>query len=204
MNRIESARNMEEEGLSNMGFTQLEYEWYEGGELDVVKKVVPVDQVGCDMPIDGVRFVGNELKSLRYTLTPPEIERYLWLGEKTSQAVETVLTEMKQGDRESEIIGEMTRLLWRDGIGQVGYQAAADDRVYKYRHPIPTEQKIERYVMLNVMSIKWGLNVTITRLMHFGEIPEKLQKQYRDNVYIEWAMFCVVHWYLLYLFESLF
>ena len=65
MNRIESARNMEEEGLSNMGFTQLEYEWYEGGELDVVKKVVPVDQVGCDMPIDGVRFVGNELKSLR-------------------------------------------------------------------------------------------------------------------------------------------
>ena len=188
VNRIESARNMEEEGLSDMGFTLLEYDWYEGDEMDVVKKIVPVDQVGCDMPVEGVRFVGDELKSLRYTLTPPEIERYLWLGEKTSVVVETVLTEMKQGDRESEITGEMTRLLWRDGIGQVGYQAAADDRVYKYRHPIPTEQKIERYVMLNVMSRKWGLNITITRLMHFGKISEKLLKQYRDNVYIECAM----------------
>jgi Xaa-Pro aminopeptidase len=42
--------------------------------------------------------------------------------------------------------------------------------------------------MLNVMSRKWGLNITITRLMHFGKISEKLLKQYRDNVYIECAM----------------
>lgn len=187
-NRIESARNMEEEGLGDMGFTLLEYDWYEGDEMDAVKKVVPVDQIGCDVPLDGARFVGNELKSLRYSLLPPEIERYLWLGEKTSRAVETVLMEMKRGDRESEIIGEMTRLLWKDGIGQVGYQAAADDRAYRFRHAIPTEQKIENYVMLNVMSRKWGLNITITRTMHFGEAPEKLKKQYRDNVHIECGM----------------
>ena len=187
-NRIESARNMEEEGLEDLSFTLLEYEWYEGSEMDCIKKVVPIDKVGCDMPLEGTQFIGDEIKSLRYSLTPPEIERYLWLGEKTSRAVETVLMEMKQGDTEAEITGEMTRLLWRDGIGQVGYQAAADNRVYKYRHPIPTERKIERYVMLNVMSRKWGLNITITRLMHFGKAPEKLKKQYKDNVYIECAM----------------
>ncbi len=187
-NRIESARNMEEEGLAGLDFILLEYEWYEGSEMDCIKKVVPIEKVGCDMLIDGTQFIGDEIKSLRYSLTPPEIERYLWLGEKTSRAVETVLMEMKQGDTEAEITGEMTRLLWRDGIGQVGYQAAADERVYKYRHPIPTEQKIKRYAMLNVMSRKWGLNITVTRLMHFGKIPEELQKQYRDNVYIECAM----------------
>jgi Xaa-Pro aminopeptidase len=187
-NRIESARNMEEEGLGELDFTLLEYEWYEGDEMDYIKKVVPIEKIGCDIPLDGTQFIGDEIKSLRYSLTSPEIERYLWLGEKTSRAVETILMEMKQGDTEAEITGEMTRLLWRDGIGQVGYQAAADDRVYKYRHPIPTEQKIERYVMLNVMSRKWGLNVTITRLMHFGKIPKKLQNQYRDNVFIECAM----------------
>jgi Xaa-Pro aminopeptidase len=187
-NRIESARNMEEEGLKDLGFTLLEYEWYEGSEMDCVEKVVPVEQVGCDILLEGTRFVGDEIKGLRYSLTPPEIERYLWLGEKTSLAVETVLSEMKPGDRESEITGEMTRLLWKDGIGQVGYQAAADDRVYKYRHPIPTEQKIEKLCMLNVMSRKWGLNITITRMMHFGKAPEKLKKQYRDNAQIECAM----------------
>jgi hypothetical protein len=187
-NRIESARNMEEEGLRDLGFTLLEYEWYEGSELDVIGRVVPIAAVGCDVPLEGTRYVGDALKALRYALTPPEIERYLWLGEKTSRAVETVLMEMKRGDTEGEITGEMTRLLWKDGIGQVGYQAAADDRVYRFRHPIPTEQKIENYAMLNVMSRKWGLNITITRLMHFGKAPEKLKKQYRDNVLIECAM----------------
>jgi hypothetical protein len=187
-NRIESARNMEEEGLRDLGFTLLEYEWYEGSELDVIGRVVPIEAVGCDVPLNGTRYVGDDLKALRYALTPPEIERYLWLGEKTSRAVETVLMEMKRGDTEAELTGEMTRLLWKDGIGQVGYQAAADDRIYRFRHPIPTEQKIENYAMLNVMSRKWGLNITITRLMHFGKAPEKLKKQYRDNVLIECAM----------------
>lgn len=61
--------------------------------------------------------MGDELKSLRYSLTPPEIERYLWLGKMTLRAVETVLMEMKRGQTEAEIAGEMTRLLWKDGIG---------------------------------------------------------------------------------------
>ena len=187
-NRIESARNMEEEKLGDLGFTLLEYEWYEGSEMDCVKKVVLVEDVGCDMPLEGVRFIGDDINTLRYSLLPPEIERYLWLGEKTSRAVESVLQQVSQGDSEAEITGELTRLLWKDRIDQVGFQAAADDRAYKYRHPIPTERKIDKYVMLCVMSRKWGLITTITRLLSFGEASEKLRKQYKDNVFIECSM----------------
>lgn len=187
-NTVEKFRNMEEEGLEELGFSLLDFEWYEGSELETVAKVVPLTQIGCDVPLEGARFVGDEINRLRYSLTPPEIERYTWLGEKTARAVETVLREMKPGDTEAVITGELARLLWRDRIDQVGFQAAADDRVYKYRHPVPTERKIEKYVMLCVMSRKWGLHVTITRLMHFGKVPDKLRKQYRDNSFIECAM----------------
>jgi len=187
-NRIEASRNMEEEGLEDLGFSLLDYEWYQGNELDCVKKVVPINEIGCDIPLEGIRFIGDDINHLRYSLTPPEIERYLWLGEKTSEAVESILQEVNPGDTEAEITGELTRLLWKHRIDQVGFQAAADDRVYKYRHPIPTERPIEKYVMLCVMSRKWGLHTTITRLLSFTELSKEHRKQYEDNVFIECSM----------------
>jgi len=151
-NRIEALRNMDEEGLKELGFTLLQYEWYEGNEIDCIKKVISPEKVGCDVPVERMKFIGDQINRLRYSLTPPEIERYLWLGEKTSEAVESVLMEAKPNQTEAEITGELTRLLWRNRIDQVGFQAAADERVYKYRHPIPTERKIDKYVMLCVMA----------------------------------------------------
>lgn len=186
--RIEARRNMEEEGLEELGFSLLSYEWYEGDELQCVEKILPRGVVGSDVPVDGMRFVGDEIKRLRYPLTDSEVNRYLWLGERTSEAIETVLQEVKPGDTESEITGELARLLWRHRIDQVGFQAAADGRVYKYRHPIPTERRVEKYLMLNVMSRKWGLHITVTRLLSFGEVPKALRKQYEDNVFIECLM----------------
>ncbi len=187
--RIEALRNMEEEGLQNLGYVLLDYEWFEYREQELVKKIVPeTEKVGCDVPAYGLRNVGEAIKKLRFSLTPGEIERYLWLGERVSQAIESVLLDLKPGQTEAEVTGELARLLWKDRIDPVGYQAAADERAYRYRHPIPTERKIKQYLMLCVMARKWGLMTTITRLAHFGKIPEKLRQQYRDNVYIECAM----------------
>jgi Xaa-Pro aminopeptidase len=187
-NRVESARNMEEEKLQDFDFNLLEYEWFESKEYDFIKKIVPSLNVGCDMSVYSFRNIEPQVKEIRYSLTPSEIERYLWLGEKTSNAIETVLMEIKPGQIEAEIAGELARLLWKHRIDPVGYQAAADERVYKYRHPIPTEKKIEKYLMLCVMARKWGLITTVTRLLNFGVLSEKVKKQYRDNVYIECAM----------------
>jgi len=187
-NTIEKYRNMEEEGLGDLGFSLLDYEWYEGSELECIEKVVPIKDIGCDVPLKSMHFIGEKIEHLRYSLTPSEIERYVWLGKKTSIAVESVLQKVNPGDTEAEITGELTRLLWKDRIDQVGFQAAADDRVFKYRHPIPTERKIKKYVMLCVMSRKWGLHTTITRLLSFGELSAKLRKQYEDNVFIECSM----------------
>jgi Xaa-Pro aminopeptidase len=186
--RIEAARNMEEENLEDFGFTLLEQEWFEPKELKLVKKVVPTLEVGCDIPLYGLKDISEDMKQIRYSLIPPEIERYLWLGEKTSEAIESVLMEVKPGDTEAQVTGELTRRLWQHRIDQMGFQAAADERAYKYRHPIPTEKKIDKYLMLCVMSRKWGLITTITRIIHFGKASEKLMKQYKDNVFIECSM----------------
>lgn len=187
-NRIEAPRNMEEENLKDLNFNLLEYEWFEHKEHDLIKKIVPSLNLGCDVSVYGLKNIEPQIKEIRYPLTPSEIERYLWLGEKTSEAIESVLMEVEPGQTEAAVTGELANRLWRNRIDPVGYQAAADARAYNYRHPIPTEKKIEKYLMLAVMARKWGLIATVTRLLNFGELSEKVKKQYRDNAYIECAM----------------
>src|SRR4030067_365102 len=62
--------------------------------------------------------------------------------------------------------------------------AAADDRVFKFRHPIPTEKRIENYLMVSVNARKWGLIVSLTRFVHFGQVADNLKEKYRANVFI--------------------
>jgi Xaa-Pro dipeptidase len=187
--RIEMPRMMEDEGLKDLDFTSVQYEWFEGNEAEQVAKLLPPSDVGCDLPGFGYRFVGPEIQQLRYALLPPEIERYLWLGEKASVALEGVLKDfVRPGMNESEVVGELSRILWKDRIDSMCYQSAADERAYKFRHPIPTERKIQKYLMLNVNARKWGLVTTVTRFVHFGRLEEKLRKQFQDTVYIECGM----------------
>lgn len=102
---IETPRMSEEEALGELGFTPISFEWFSGNELDAVAKIAPPDQVGCDLPTKGFRFMEKELRELRYRLLPSEIERYLWLGDKTSHAIETILKEVaRPGMKESEVV----------------------------------------------------------------------------------------------------
>jgi Xaa-Pro dipeptidase len=186
---IEIPRMMEEEQLEGLGFTPVVFEWYKGNEAEAISRVVPATDVGCDLPLAGFRCMEKEIRELRYALLAPEIERYLWLGEKAAFAIESVLKEAaRPGMKESEVVGELSRTLWNERVDSVCWQAAADDRAYRFRHAIPTERVIEKYLMLNVNARKWGLVTTVTRSVHFGKADPKLARQYRDTTYIECGM----------------
>ncbi len=186
---IEIARMREEEELEALGFTPVVFEWYRGSELEAISKIVPPADVGCDLQIAGYRLLEKEIRELRYALLAPEIERYLWLGEKASAGIESVLKDLaRPGMKEAEVVGELSRILWKDRIDSVCWQAAADERAYRFRHAIPTERALQKYLMLNVNARKWGLVTTVTRSVHFGKVDPKLTAQYRDTTYIECGM----------------
>lgn len=187
-NRIESARMMEDEGLQDLQFTLVEYEWYKGSEYEAVKSIINPNEIVCDVSGYGYTSQPEEINVLRYQLMEPEIERYLWLGQKASQAVEAALYMAKPGMSECMVTAEVLRKLWYDRIDSVCNQAAADERSRKYRHAIATEKRIDKYLMLNVNARKWGLVTTITRCVYFGSISDDLRKQYEDNTIIECEM----------------
>lgn len=185
-NKIEAPR-MRDEELDELGFEIVSYEWYENKELEIVKKIAG-EKVGCDSPVAGLIHVEGEFNELRYELTESEIERYLYLGEKLSKALESVLLFTRPGEVEAEIAGRISAELWKYRIDPTGFMVAADERAKLYRHPIPTMKKIEKLVMVSVNARYKGLITTVTRMVHFGEPPKQLLRQYRENVEIECLM----------------
>ena len=184
-NNIEAPRMVEEEALEQQGFTVKTYPWHEDREGAIVKELVGEAQLGSDVPFPGAVTVSEEVARLRYSLTPEEVNRYRWLGETASRALEQTLMEIKNGEKESEVVGRLCSTLWKDRIDPVTLMAAADDRVSRFRHPIPTEKSIGKYLMVSVNARKWGLIVSFTRFAHFGKVPDELLEKYLANVFID-------------------
>lgn len=185
-NKIEMQRMLVEEGLEELGFQPLEFEWYLDREGEMVRKIVSdLGKVGTDTGFADAKNMDGDIKKLRYSLTAGEMERYHFLGDKLSSALEKVMLGIRPGDKECEIAGRLGAELWKDRIDPTGIMVAADERVALYRHPIPTEKMVKRYVMCCVNARYKGLITTITRVMHFGRPAPELSKQFLNNLELE-------------------
>jgi Xaa-Pro dipeptidase len=192
-NNIESPRMIDEEGLTKQGFIVKTFPWYDDQELSIVRELIGESLFGSDVPFQNGMVVAEDVARLRYSLTPEELERYHWLGERVSTVLEKTLMETKSGEKESEVVGRLCNELWRDRIDPITLMSAADDRIFKFRHPIPTERKVERYLMVSVIARKWGLVVSLTRFIHFGKLPQELRDQYEANVFIDCTFMAHTH-----------
>ena len=184
--KIEMQRMLVEEGLKDLGFQPLEYEWYLDREGEMVRKIIPdLRKVGADTGFADCLNIEGDLRKLRASLTAGEMERYRFLGTKLSNAMEHVMLGIRPGDKECEIAGRIGVELWKDRIDPTGILIAADERVALYRHPIPTEKRVGRYVMCAANARYKGLIASITRSLHFGKPAPELTKQYAQNLEVE-------------------
>jgi Xaa-Pro dipeptidase len=187
-NNIEAPRMIDEEGLEKQEFIVKTFPWHEDQEVSVIRELIGESPFGSDVPFQNAIMVADDVAKLRYSLTPEEQERYRWLGEKVSRALEKTLIETKKGEKESEVVGRLCNKIWKYRIDPITLMGAADDRVANFRHPIPTEKKIEKYLMVSICARKWGLIVSLTRFVYFGRLPKELRKKYEANVFIDCTM----------------
>jgi antitoxin VapB len=130
---------------------------------------LPAGRYATDYPDD-------PLTDLRASLTAAEIERARSLGADAAAAMSGVMRALQPGMIEHEVAGRLAGALRRQGMFGHVILVAADERIGKYRHPIPTERRIERTVMAAICAQRRGLIVSITRLVHFGRaLPDDLR-----------------------------
>ena len=177
-NQVEKFRMMEEEELSKLGFTLLEINWWEEDYLECVKRNFGDIKIGADKDVPGACNIYKDLKRLRFSLLPEEIERYRELSLICTNAVEETCRNIKPGDNEHEVCGELVGKVMKVGIEACVALVASDERIFKYRHPLDTDKKIDKYAMVVLCGRKYGLVANLTRLIHFGEPPEEIKRKF--------------------------
>ena len=136
--------------------------------------VVDHEDDGRTLDDDGVE---GELSPVRASLGALEQERMAWLGQRVTGVLDTVATDLEPGVTEREASAEIGRGLAADGIRAAVLLVAADDRIARYRHPLPTIAPIRRRVMLVAVAERWGLHVALTRLRELERPSADLERR---------------------------
>jgi antitoxin VapB len=179
-NRIEMPRLLGEE-ISQEDFEPVEFPWEEerGSQNYLVDRALalmsPGSKLGADLHLEGVRTVESSIARCRYQLTDAEIERYRSLGSDAGTAIGDLMKTLAPGETEREIARRVSDVLAAFDIRAVVALVAADERLQQFRHPVPTDRRWEKVLMVVVCARRLGLTTSLTRIICAGPIPDQLQ-----------------------------
>jgi antitoxin VapB len=182
-NRIEMPRLLEEE-LDGQGYEPVEFSW----EDEKANPAIVTERarsllkdhkaVACDLSAAGCdRVIEAELSRARGPLTQSEIDRYRALGRDAGEAIGRMTRSLEPGLTEIEIARRASDALAACGAQSVVSLVATDGRLAKFRHPVPTERRWEKSVMVVACARRGGLTVSLTRIVCSGTAPDELARR---------------------------
>jgi len=184
-NNIEALRMIEEQYLDQLGFEERGMFWYEDKTQDIIKEIIGNGKIASDSGMPGTVDAEPMLLQFEKVLCDNEIGRYLHMGKVFSETIESYMKTIRPGDTEIAIAGRLSAKMWENGLEGVLFLVAADERIYKHRHAMPTDKKVEKFLMVSCNARYKGLVTKITRMIYFGKLPEDLKIQYQKTVDIE-------------------
>ncbi len=174
-NNIEATRLAQEEGLKEQGWEFRVGPWHEAEQH--IAELSRGLRLGSDAPHDGAVDLSAAVGQLRSHLSPEEGDRFRALGQSCAAAMDEAIRAVRPGQSEYEIAGLLTQAAESRGAQAIVNLIASDERIYAFRHPLPTSKKLDRYAMLVLCGRRWGLVCSLTRLVHFGPLPDDLRRK---------------------------
>ncbi len=168
---IEAPRLEQEESLPALGFAMMVESWSEPGGH--VQSLASGKRMGQDGPGAGVDL-STELQALRANLQDEELARLRFTGALAGAAIGEVIDAIHPGMNEREIARNLTLASQVRGGDAIVNLVASDERITAFRHPLPADKAVARYVMV-VLCLRYeGLIAAVTRFVHFGPLPDDL------------------------------
>jgi antitoxin VapB len=182
---IEAPRLRQEEVLSDLGFDLVVEPWYardKALETLAAGKRLAEDRPGADLDVSA------DLRQLRSVLQAEEMERLRQVCSLASEAMDEAVRAVRPGDSEHTLAGRLAGASRARGGSAIVNLVASDDRIYQFRHPLPTARRVERYAMLVLCMRLEGLIAAVTRLVHFGPMPTELRDKALAVAYVDAAL----------------
>mgnify|MGYP001829246381 CR=1 FL=1 len=173
-NNIEAPRFRQEENLEKQGWEFVISPWYEHDET--ITKMANGMRLGADGGYPGAKDVNASLTSLRINLLPEEQARFKEVSQGCAGAMHQAILRVEPGMTEFEIAAVLNEETQSRGILPIVNLVATDERIYTYRHPLPTGKRMQNYAMLVLCGRKNGLVCSLTRLVHYGALPDELNR----------------------------
>lgn len=171
---IEAPRFEREEGLAAQGWTLRVADWYEPGPLAGLTQGL---RLGVDGPYSGAADLSAEVSRLRTDLTSEEGQRFRALGRLCAEAMDQAIRAVRPGMTEYQLAGLLAEASQSRGVQPIVNLIATDERIFAFRHPLPTGKALDRYAMLVLCGRANGLVCSLTRLVHFGPLPAELRRK---------------------------
>ena len=193
--KIEMDRLLSEE-LEGQTYQPVEFGWEEEKAkpslvADLARSLVAEKlPLGSDLPWgEDVRVVAGPIARARYQLTSAEVNRYKVLGRDAGKAIGDMARKLEPGEREREVARRAIDALAAVGAYSVVTLVAADDRLKRYRHPVPTDLRWKKVLMIVVCARRGGLIISLTRIVCDGAIPEDLDSRTRGSAFVNARLF---------------
>jgi len=163
--------------------------WHDSAAAaSLLKSLIGKKRVASDNAIGRTKLLKPDFAELRYSLTHSEIKRYRSLGADASAAIEAAAKAVKPGMTEFQIAALLSQQVISRGMEPAVILIATDERIKKYRHPIPTGRKVKRCVEMVLCARRNGLVISCTRFVHFGPLPKIIERKHRAVCLVDAAM----------------
>lgn len=189
-NAVEAPRLAAEE-LAGTGIAVQEHPWTSpSGAAQAIQRLVGSSRVAADAPLPQLQGqpLGRDFDRLRWVLCEQEITRYRDVCTDTVSAVEAVARRAEPGQSEYDLAAALSAELLRRRCLPWTVLIAGDDRVRRYRHPLPTGQEVRRYFMIVACAERGGLIANCSRLACFGKLPPELAAKHQAVVNVDAAL----------------
>lgn len=173
---MDGLRLMDEQ-VSDLGYELAQYHWFEGQNTQL-DRLVAGKKIGSDTPSDRFVFLTDlDFRSIIFPLTPSEIQMSRDIGRSWEDAILEVCSDLKPGITELEVAGRLMNAFTKREFTADVLLVGSDQRLQKYRHCLPTTKKVEKHMLMHVAGRKFGLHANVTRIIHFGPVPDEIQRK---------------------------
>ncbi len=171
------------------GVDALYYPWEDPDAKTVLlKELLGQNKVFADTPVlAGVakEAVVKDFWPLRVPLTESETRRYRALCLDAAQAFTETLRTLSPGLSEHEVAARIAYALRERGTQPALILVAADERLERYKHPLPTQNIFYDRLMVVACARRGGLYANITRLVSAKTLSDEARAAYTGLLGIE-------------------
>ena len=140
------------------------------------------------MLADTPAVAGAEVRDfwpLRVPLLETEVERYRALGREAAEAFSETLKNVAPGLSEHDVAARITYALRERGMQPALILIAADERLQRYRHPLPTDNVFHDRLMVVACARRHGLYANLTRIVSAGTLADDARDAYGRLLEVE-------------------